>query len=221
MFRPRSPRQTRLTGMGADTSSSVQVDTADILNLGQQLRDAQSRLTTLVAQMRQDSELAAAIGRDVTAQQAQLSDLTSRYVYAYTAVFGQAPVGLGNPVLVAAAVAILISYVAAQLYLWYQKQKTLEEQAQAQVLAEQNRASVINMAQQQQDIAAKAAASGDSATAATATAAAQQILQEAGIPGQYGPPPPSQTFSDWIKANWIIAAGIGAAVFFLPKLAGR
>lgn len=215
-----STRQTpALRGMGAmGASTDVQVDTADILNLGQQLRDAQAHLTTLFQSMQASPSVALAIGRDVTAQQQKLGDLISRYVYVHTAVFGQAPVGLGNPVLVAAAVAVILAYVGANLYLWWQKQNVLESQAQAAILAEQNRAAIIDMAQQKQTSADQKAAAGDAAGAAADQAAADQILQQAGIPGATAPAPPAGgTFSDWIKANWIPVAGIGAAVFFFMQ----
>jgi hypothetical protein len=200
------------TGLGQTSSTSVQVDSTDVLSLGDQLRSAQTRLTNLLGQMRTDSALAAAIGPDVTAQQAALSDLITKYVGAYTAVFGQPPVGLsgrhpiglGNPILVAAAVAILITYVAAQLYLWYQKQQVLETQAQAQVLAEQNRSSII-------DLASQTAAAGD-------TAGAIQMLNDAGIPGTT---PPPQGLGDWLKANWIAVAAIGGAILIVPRFMDR
>jgi hypothetical protein len=209
-------------GLG-DASTDVQVDTADVLNLGQSLRNAQTRLTNIVAQMRQDPDLARAIGADVTRQQAALGDLTAKYVGVYTAVFGQPPVGLGNPVLVAAAVAIILAYVTAQLYLWHQKQDVLDKQAQAQILAEQNRASLLQIAQQKQQQAADQAAAGDSAGAADSQAAAAALLQQAGVPGMYSPAPPSgaQSFADWIKANWLPVAGIGAAIFIVPRLMSR
>jgi mannitol-specific phosphotransferase system IIBC component len=200
----------------------VQIDTADVLSLADQLRSAQARLTNLVAQMRVEPSLAQAIGRDVTAQQAALGDLTSKYVGVYTAIFGQAPVGLGNPILIAAAVAVILSYVAAQLYLWHQKQDVLEKQAQAQMLAENNRASILEAAQQQQDAAAQQAAAGDAAGAATTQANALALFAQAGVPGAAAPPPPgTQTFSDWIKANWLAVAGIAGAIFIVPKLVDR
>jgi hypothetical protein len=215
-------RQT-LTGLGDTSSTPVQIDTTDVLNLGNNLRSAQSRLTNLVAQMRTDSSLAQAIGRDVTAQQAALGDLTAKYVGVYTAIFGQAPVGLGNPILIAAAVAVILAYVTAQLYLWHQKQDVLEQQAQAQILAEQNRSNMIDMAQQAQDSAAQKAAAGDAAGAAADQATAATILQNAGIPGTaaVGPAAPPQTFSAWLQANWITVAAIGGAIFLVPKLIDR
>jgi hypothetical protein len=218
---PRVPRR-RLAGLGDTSSTPVQVDTADVLNLGQSLRDAQTRLTNVEAQMRQDPDLARAIGASVTAQQAALGDLISKYVGVYTAIFGQAPVGLGNPILVAAAVAVILAYVTAQLYLWHQKQDVLEQQAQAQILAEQNRASIIQMAQQKQADAQTQAAAGDAAGAADSQSAAMALLQQAGIPGTAPPPPPGgQTFGDWIKANWLPVAAVGAAIVFLPRVMER
>jgi hypothetical protein len=208
-------------GLGDTSNTPVQVDTADVLSLGDQLRAAQARLTNLFQQMQSDSTLAAAIGRDVTAQQAQLGDLIAKYVGVYNGIFGQNPVGLGNPVLVAAAVAVILAYVGANLYLWYQKQATLEAQAQAQIITEQNRASVINMAAQQQNLAATKAAAGDSVGAADAAASAQAMLLEAGVPGTPPPPPAPATFSDWLQANWITVAVIGGAIFVLPKILNR
>lgn len=215
--------RTTLRGLGAD-SSAVQVDTAEVLNLGQSLRSAQARLTNLLAQMRTDPELARAIGRDVAAQQAALGDLIAKYVGVYTAVFGQAPVGLGNPVLVAAAVAIILSYVAAQLYLFHQKQDVLERQAQAQILAEQNRAALINEAQQKQQAAWDLAKAGDTAGASAAQESANALFNQAGTPGLMTPgvpPPPPQGLGDWLKANWITVAAIGGAIFVVPKIMGR
>lgn len=214
--------RTRLRGLGDSSQTPVQVDTTDVLNLGASLRNAQTRLTNIVNQMRQDPDLARAIGADITAQQAALGDLTSKYVGVYTAIFGQPPAGLGNPILVAAAVAVILGYVTAQLYLWHQKQDVLEQQAQAQILAEQNRASIIQMAQQKQNDAQTQAAAGDAAGAADSQAAAMALLQQAGVPGTQPPPPPqTQSFTDWIKANWMLVAGAGAAVVVLPKILGR
>lgn len=220
----RNPRPVHLSGLGDTSSTPVQVDTADVLSLGDQLRSAQARLSNLLGQMRTDPDLARAIGRDVTAQQQALGDLTAKYVGVYNAIFGQSPVGLGNPVLVAAAVVVILGYVTAQLYLWHQKQSVLEQQAQAQILAEQNRSSIIDMASQKQDEAAAKAAAGDSTGAADAQAAANAMLVQAGIPGTaaVGPPPPgTQTFSDWIKANWITVAAIGGAIFIVPRMMDR
>src|SRR5579864_9173279 len=185
----------RLAGLGDAGSTSVQVDTSDVLNLGDSLRNAQNRLTAIVAQMRQDADLARAIGPSVTSQQAALGDLTAKYVGVYTAIFGQPPAGLGNPVLIAAAVAVILAYVTAQLYLSQQKQAA----AQA------------------------AAAAGDAAGAADANAAAQAMLLQAGIPGAGAPPPPPppQNFADWIKANWLPVAAVGAAIVFVPRMMGR
>jgi hypothetical protein len=229
LVNPMYEKSKRLSGLGSlgDTSStSVTVDTTDVLNLGSSLRDAQSRLTSITSQMRQDPDLARAIGADVTRQQAALGDLTAKYVGVYTGIFGQPPAGLGNPVIVAAAVAVILAYVAAQLYLWHQKQDVLEQQAQAQILAEQNRASLLQMAQQNQNQAAAQAAAGDAAGAADSQAAAAALLAQAGTPGtiqllQPPPPPGAQGFADWIKANWLPVAGITAAVIFVPRLAGR
>lgn len=208
-------------GQAAD-SQQVQIDTSDVLNLGDSLRTAQTRLTTITAQMRNDPDLARAIGPSIVAQQAALGDLTSKYVGVYTAVFGQPPAGLGNPILIAAAVAVILTYVATNLYLWHQKQDVLEQQAQAQILAEQNRQAIIQMATQKQNDAQNQAAAGDAAGAADSQAAAMALLQQAGVPGTQPPPPPGgQTFADWIKANWLPVVGIGAALFVLPKIAGR
>lgn len=210
-----------LAGLG-DSSSSVQVDTADVLGMGDQLRSEQARLTNLLALMRQSPELARTIGRDVTKQQAALGDLIAKYVGVYTAIFGQRPVGLGNPVLVAAAVAVILSYVAAQLYLMKQKNDVLEEQARVQMITEQNRGALINQAQQKQATAWDLKNSGDAAGAAAAQAEADQIFLQAGVPGSSGTPPPgTQTLTDWLKANWITVAAIGGAIFIVPKLMDR
>jgi len=220
--------RTTLTGLGQTSSSStsVQVDSTDVLNLGDQLRAAQSRLNNLFAQMQADSSLAAAIGRDVTSQQAALGDLISKYVGVYTAIFGQAPVGLGNPLLIAGAVAVILAYITAQIYLWHQKQDVLEQQAQAQVLAEQNRSSMLDMAQQAQDALSTATAAGDTAGAAAAQQTLTTILGQIGTPGTAAgsaapPPPPPSTFSAWLSANWLPVAAIGAAVFILPGVMGK
>lgn len=221
---PMFESRRRLAGLGDTSSTQVQVDTSDVLNLGDSLRTAQNRLNTIVQQMRQDPTLGAAIGRSVTAQQAALGDLTAKYVGVYTAIFGQPPAGLGNPILIAGAVAVILAYVTAQLYLWHQKQDVLEQQAQAQIAAENNRASIIAMAQQKQADAEAKAAAGDAAGAADAQAAAQAILSQAGIPGaapQPPPPPGAQSFADWIKANWLPVAAVGAAVLIVPRIAGR
>lgn len=218
MFRLRAGRTP--TGLGDTASTSVQIDTADVLNLGQQLRDAQSRLTTLFHQMQADPDLARAIGRDVTAQQATLGDLTAKYVGVYTAIFGQAPVGLGNPLLVAAAVAIILAYIAANIAAWFKKQEVLEQQAQAQILAEQNRSSIIDMAQQKQDEAAAKAAAGDAAGAAELNSQANQLIAQAGTPSGVAPPQ-GQSFGDWIKANWTTVALVGGAILIVPRLMDR
>lgn len=211
-----------LRGLGQTSSTNVQVDTADVLNLGNSLRNAQTRLSIVEQQMRDSPDLARAIGAGVTAQQSALGDLTAKYVGVYTAIFGQPPAGLGNPILVAAAVAVILAYVTAQLYLWHQRQDVLEQQAQAQVLAETNRASIIAMAQQKQNDAQTQAAAGDAAGAADSQAAAMALLQQAGIPGAQPPPPPgAQGFADWLKANWLLVAGVGAAIVIVPRMTGR
>ncbi len=218
MFRRRPDN---LIALGDTSSTMVQIDSSDVLGLGDQLREAQARLTNLLGQMRQDPELARAIGRDVTAQQAALGDLTAKYVGVYYSIFGQNPVGLGAAQLLVAAVVVgIVVYIAANIRAWFKKQEVLEQQAQAQILAEQNRASLIDMAQQKQDDAAKKAAAGDTAGAAADQDAANAILQNAGIPGT-GAQPGTQTFSDWIKANWITVAAIGGAIFLVPRLIDR
>lgn len=216
--RPRFPAL-----LGDTSQTPVQVDSADVLSLGQSLRDAQARISNLFQAMQQSPELAAAIGRDLTAQQQALGDLTAKYVGVYTAIFGQAPVGLGNPILIAAAVAVILAYVTAQLFLWHQKQDVLEKQAAAAQLAEQNRGSIIDMAKQAQASAAAKAAAGDAAGAATDQAAALQMLTDAGIPGSAPPPPPppGTSFSDWIKANWLPVAGVAAAILITDQYMQR
>jgi hypothetical protein len=218
-----------LTGLGDVSSQTVQVDTTDVLNLGNQLRAEQTRLTNLTQLMRQDSALANTIGPDgkrlidtVVVQQTALNDLITKYVQVYVSIFGQAPVGLGNPILIAAAVVVILSYVAAQLYLLKQKNDVLEQQAQAATLAEQNRASIIDQAQQKQAEAAAKAAAGDAAGAADATATANALLAQAGTPGTGAAlPPGSQSFTDFLKANAIPIALTVGAIVFVPKLMDR
>jgi hypothetical protein len=203
---------------------NVQLDTADVLNLADDLRAQQARLTNLFQQMQGDPALAAAIGRDVTSQQQSLGDLISKYVGVYTAIFGQAPAGLtglgrlGNPVLIAGAVAIVIGAVAAGLYAWKLRQNVLEQQAQAAILAEQNRGSIISMAQQKQTQADQLAAAGNTQGAADVQNEVNLMLQQAGVPGA---PPPPQNFGDWVKANAVTIGLIGAAVFLVPKFLER
>lgn len=207
-------RMRGLGSLGDASTQQVQVDTTDVLNLGDSLRTAQTRLNNIVSQMRQDPSLAQAIGRDVTAQQAQLGDLTSKYVYVYTAIFGQPPAGLGNPVLIIAAVAVVLAYVTATLYVWHQKQDAIEAQAQAQMIAETNRASIIAMATQTQQQANAAAAAGDTSGANAASAQALALLQTAGVPGTAPPPPPPPS-----STNWLLVGGVAAAaILVLPNL---
>jgi hypothetical protein len=216
-------RYTRMTGLG---DTSVQLDSSDILNLGNNLRSAQASLTTLFQQMQQDPALAAAIGRDLTAQQQTLGDLISKYVYIYTAVFGQAPAGLtglGNPILIAGALAVLLAAIIAGYEAWKARQDTLEQQAQAAIIAEQNRGSIISMAQQKMDQANQLAAAGDTTGAADAQNEANLLLNQAGVPGTgTAPPPPgSQTFAAWMQANWLTVALIGGAIYLTPKILDR
>lgn len=222
---PMFESRRRLAGLGDAASTMVQIDSNDVLGIGDQLRSAQADLTNLLQQMRQSPDVARAIGRDVTAQQAALGDLISKYVFVYTSIFGQAPPGLGiAPILVGAAIAGAVAIIVAGLAVWWEKERAVNTNAQAAVTAENNRASVIAMAQQKQADAEAKAAAGDAAGAADAQAAAQAILAQAGIPGsalQQPPPPGTQTFSDWVKANWISVALIGGAVVIVPRLINR
>ena len=214
-------RVSRLRGLGDTSSTQVQVDSANVLNLGDDLRSAQARINALVQQMRNDPALAQAIGPGVTAQQAQLGDLTAKYVGAYTAIFGQPPAGLGvAPLLIAGAVAVVLASIAAALYVWHEKQDALEQQAQAQTLAEQNRGALITAAQQKQQDAWNAQQSGDTAAAADANAAAMALYQQAGVPGSSAATGP-QTFTDWIKANWLTVSLIAAGIYIVPRVVER
>lgn len=220
-----------LTGLGDTSSQQVQIDSGDVLGLGDKLRAEQTRLANLAQLMRQSPALANTIGPDgkrlidnLVIQQTALNDLITKYVQAYVAIFGQAPVGLGiAPILVAAAVAVLLSYIATHLYLEKQKNDLLEQQAQAAMLAEQNRASIIDMAQQKQDEATAKAAAGDQTGAADAAAMASSLLAQAGTPGT-GTAPQStapQSFTDFIKANAIPIALTVGAIVLVPKLMDR
>src|SRR5258708_33899809 len=93
---------TRL-GLGL-TSDQTTLDTGSVLNVGDQLRQAQADLTALLGAMQQNPQLAQTIGRDVVAQQQALGDLIPKYVYVYTAIFGNPPVGLGTPTVIGVAV---------------------------------------------------------------------------------------------------------------------
>jgi hypothetical protein len=216
----------RLAGMGdaasdAASSTTATIHTADVLSLGDQLRQAQADLSNLLTLMMQNPDLAKQIGPQATAQQAVLGDLISKYVGAYTAIFGTPPVGLGQ-VQVVAAVAVILAYVGAQLYLWYQKQKVLDEQAQASMVAEQNRSSILTQAAAMQQSANQKAASGDSAGSADDQLAANALFSQAGTPGTPPPPPPQpQGLLDWIKANALLVGGIAAAVFVVPRVLDR
>jgi hypothetical protein len=210
-------------GLGA-TSDQTTIDTASVLNVGDRLRQAQADLTNLLGAMRQNPQLAQAIGRDVIAQQQTLGDLISKYVYVYTAVFGNPPAGLGiAPIAVAVTVVAMFVIIVKGLDLWQARQETLKAQAQQLVIASQNQAALIAQAQALQKQAQDYAAGGDTATAASLQYRADQIFLQAGTPNVTGqvPPPKPASFLDWLQQNWITAALIVGAVIVIPKVAGE
>src|SRR5713101_9653712 len=114
-----NPMFTRgLAGLG-QSGDQTQLDTASVLNVGDRLRRAQADLTNVLMAMQQNPQLAQSIGRDVVAQQQALGDLISKYVYVYTAIFGNPPAGLGQ-VPVIAAVAAVFALVIAGLAVWWE-----------------------------------------------------------------------------------------------------
>jgi hypothetical protein len=206
-------------GLGA-TSDQTTIDTGSVLNVGDQLRQAQADLTNLLGAMQQNPQLAQAIGRDVIAQQQALGDLISKYVYVYTAIFGNPPVGLGVAQIVVAGVAVVavLGVIAAGLVVWWEKESAIKQQAQAATIASQNQAALIAQAQAIQQQADAARAAGDTATAATLDYRANQIFAQAGTPNTSGlPPQPAASFLDWLKNNWILAAMIGGGIFVAAK----
>lgn len=205
-------------GLGA-TSDQTTIDTASVLNVGDQLRQAQADLTNLLGAMQQNPQLAQAIGRDVVAQQQSLGDLISKYVYVYTAVFGNPPAGLGiAPVVVGIAVAGVFAVIITGLAVWWEKESAIKQQAQAATIASQNQAALIAQAQAIQQQADAARAAGDTATAASLDYRANQIFLQAGTPNTSGlPPQPPASFLDWLKGNWILAALIGGGIFVAAK----
>jgi hypothetical protein len=213
----------RLSGLGA-TSDQTTIDTASVLNVGDQLRQAQADLTNLLGAMQQNPQLAQAIGRDVIAQQQTLGDLISKYVYVYTAIFGNPPAGLGvAPIVVGIAIAGVFAVIITGLAVWWEKEAALKQQAQAVTIASQNQAALIAQAQAIQQQADAARASGDTATAASLDYRANQIFLQAVTPntsGQVPPPKPASLF-DWLQQNWITAALIVGAVIVIPKVAGE
>ena len=209
----------RLSGLGA-TSDQTTIDTGSVLNVGDQLRQAQADLTALLGAMQQNPQLAQTIGRDVVAQQQALGDLISKYVYVYTAIFGNPPVGLGVAQIVVAGVAVVavLGVIVAGLIVWWEKESAIKQQAQAATIASQNQAALIAQAQAIQQQADAARAAGDTATAASLDYRANQIFLQAGTPNTTGlPPQPPSSFLDWLQNNWVWAALIGGGIFVAAK----
>lgn len=206
-------------GLGA-TSDQTTIDTASVLNVGDQLRRAQADLINLLTAMQENPQLAQAIGRDVVTQQQALGDLISKYVYVYTAVFGNPPAGLGiAPVVIGIAVAGVFAVIITGLAVWWEKEAAVKQQAQAVTIGSQNQAALIAQAQATQQQADAARAAGDTATAATLDYRANQMFLQAGTPNTSGvlPPQPPSSFLDWLKNNWILAALIGGGIFVAAK----
>jgi hypothetical protein len=211
-----------LAGLGLDTTSEPNVDTASVLRTGASLRQAQAELTTILETMQQNPQLAQAIGRDVVAQQQALGDLIAKYVYVHTAIFGTPPAGLGQ-VPVIAAVAAVFALIIAGLAVWWEKEAAIRQQAQAVTVASQNQAAILAQAAALQQRADAATAAGDAASAAAYTAQANQLFQQAGVPnvsGQVAPPKPA-SLAEWFQENWVTAALIVAGVIVIPRIVGE
>jgi hypothetical protein len=209
-----------LAGIGQTAPTNV--DTASVLSTGESLRQAQSDLATVVDAMRANPQLAQSIGRDVVAQQQALGDLITKYVYVYTAIFGNPPAGLGQ-VPVIAAVAAVFAVIIAGLAVWWEKESAIKQQAQAVTIASQNQASILAQAAQMQAQANAAAAAGDAANAATLQAQANQLFAQAGAPNVSGqlPPKPPASLAEWLQQNWVTAALIVAGVIVVPRIVGE
>jgi hypothetical protein len=212
-----------LAGLGDTADQQMQIDSASVLNVGDQLRQALADLATLEQALRGNPQLAAAISRDVMTQRNSLNDLITKYVVVYRAIFGNPPAGLGiAPILVAGAIAATFALVVAGLAVWWEHQAAVKQQALANTISAQNQATLLQQCQLHQQNATQAAAIGDMVTAQAEQDLANQCFKQAGSPvtSVTQTPTPPTSFFDWFQQNWITAALIAGAVIVIPKVAG-
>lgn len=189
------------------------------LNLAAQLRAANQRLMALENQVAQSPDVARAIGRDVAKARQQYSDMASKFIYAYTALFGSTPDGLSAiPVAAMALAAGIFATVFAALYVWNQYVAVLETRAQSAQTQAQTQGSLAQQIDDARRKAADAGARGDKQTADQQNAVVQQLLS---IFGQAAPPGGQQSFIAWLQDNagWLML-GVGAIVV-APRLVER
>ena len=206
--------------------TEILADVQQFYDIEGQLRQSQQNLLELEAAIRQSPALAREFGYQIAAERQAHNALVDKFNWAYGATFGNIPQGLQGPIVVAVGVVVLLAYIAAEIVFRFRAQAQLREEmaarqteAQAAILAEQNRAALERAAQGNEQQAAVAEARGDTQSADQYRQRAAQLRQQAGTPGATAPRPEPQPTSDLMEFvrqewPWFVLAGAGGVYLF-------
>ena len=209
--------------------TEILADVQQFYDIEGQLRQSQQNLLELEAAIRQSPALAREFGYQIAQERQAHNALVDKFNWAYGATFGTVPQGLQGPIVVAVGVVVLLAYIAAEIVFRFRAQAQLREEmaarqteAQAAILAEQNRAALEKAAQGKEQQAAIADARGDATSATQYRQQAMQLRQQAGTPGAAARPPEGEITSNlekFVRDNWpwLVLGGAGA-VFLVTRL---
>ncbi|MCI0402691.1 MAG: hypothetical protein L0212_04115 [Acidobacteria bacterium] len=195
------------------------IEEAQVLNVGNQLRESRRRLTEL-------TQLALrhpAVARAVTSTSPTLNDLerehqwlVKQYNLVHRAVFGTVAEGIAG-VWIPVAIAATLVLIASAVLILLSREQRLKAQADAARAVEGNRTVLLAEAAQKEQQAQVAAQRGDVEEARRLAAEATRLREQAGPPGS-PPPGGSEDLSAWIQRNWPWLALVVGAVYVAPTV---
>jgi len=206
--------------------TEILADVQQFFDIEQKLRQSNQNLIELEGMIRQSSALAREFGAQIGQERQAHNALVDKFNWAYGATFGTVPEGLQGPVLVAVGVVAVLAYIAAEIVFRFREQSRLKQEmtarqseAQAAILAEQNRAALEKAAQGNEQQAAAAEARGDTRSADQYRQRAAELREQMGTPGARVPTPEPGITSDveaFVSKNWpwLVLAGAGGVFLF-------
>ena len=209
--------------------TEILADVQQFYDIEGQLRQSQQNLLQLETAIRQSPALAREFGYQIAQERQAHNALVDKFNWAYGATFGTVPQGLQGPILVAVGVVAILAYISAEIVFRFREQSRInaemsarQSEAQAAILAEQNRAALEKAAQGKEQQAAIADARGDATSATQYRQQAAQLREQMGTPGAGARAPEGEITSNlekFVRDNWpwLVLAGAGG-VFLLTRL---